>query len=213
MTETEVRSALAMFLFRGEDVFKTIGSLSGGERAKISLLKIMLARPNFLILDEPTNHLDITSREVLENALNDFNGTLLVVSHDRYFINTLATKVIHITHDGAVDIDGNYESYIKYREAKKEEVNIKSNSKPVVNDYKLRKEQASNERKRRTLISKTESEIADVENRLNALQDSLSSPEITSDYEKLVEVTEEIDSLEKSLQKLYEKWEVLQNEE
>ena len=105
MTETEVRSALAMFLFCGDDVYKTVASLSGGEKAKLSLLKIMLKKPNFLILDEPTNHLDISSREVLENALLSFGGTLLCVSHDRYFINKLATRVIYLSHDGAVEIE------------------------------------------------------------------------------------------------------------
>ena len=213
MTETEIRSALAMFLFRGEDVYKRIDSLSGGERAKISLLKIMLAKPNFLILDEPTNHLDITSREVLENALLDFNGTLLVVSHDRFFINTLATKVVHITHNGAINIDGNYETYIQYHDSQKVADIVKNNTKPVVNDYKLRKEQASNERKRKTLIAKTEKEIADTENELDILQNSLSSPEITADYEKLIEVTEAINNLENALQELYDKWESLQTNE
>ena len=213
MTETEIRSALAMFLFRGEDVFKKVESLSGGERAKISLLKIMLSKPNFLILDEPTNHLDITSREVLENALKDFNGTLLVVSHDRYFINTLATKVIHITHDGAVNINGNYESYIEYRDLQKSSSTTKAIIKPVVNDYKLRKEQASNERKRKTLIAKTEQEISEIESKLVLLQDNLSTPEITSDYEKLVELTSEINTLKETLEDLYEKWEILQTEE
>ncbi len=210
MTETEIRSALAMFLFRGEDVFKKVESLSGGERAKISLLKIMLAKPNFLILDEPTNHLDITSREVLENALNDFNGTLLVVSHDRYFINKLATKVIHLTHDGAVNIDGNYENYIEFRNNQKSSQEQKQVTKPVINDYKLRKEQASNERKKKTLIAKTEKEIAEVENELNGAQEKLSSPETSADYEKLLEVTENINQLEIRLAELYDKWESLQ---
>ena len=152
MTETEIRSALAMFLFCGEDVYKKVSLLSGGERAKISLLKIMLSKPNFLILDEPTNHLDITSREVLENALSDFDGTMLVVSHDRYFINKLANKTVYLTHDGAVNIDGNYDNYLLYRESTvSNEVKL-TEKKPVVNDYKLRKEKASNERKRKSRI-------------------------------------------------------------
>ena len=211
MTETEIRSALAMFLFRGEDVFKRVESLSGGERAKISLLKIMLAKPNFLILDEPTNHLDITSREVLENALDDFNGTLLVVSHDRYFINKLATKVVHLTHDGAVNIDGNYETYIDFRNNQKSAQTKSELHKPVINDYKLRKEQASNERKKKTLIAKTEKEITEVENEISLAQAKLSLPETTADYEKLLEVTEFINQLEVRLSDLYDKWESLQS--
>ena len=211
MTETEIRSALAMFLFRGEDVFKRVESLSGGERAKISLLKIMLAKPNFLILDEPTNHLDITSREVLENALDDFNGTLLVVSHDRYFINKLATKVVHLTHDGAVNIDGNYETYIDFRNNQKSAQTKSDLHKPVINDYKLRKEQASNERKKKTLIAKTEKEITEVENEISLAQAKLSLPETTADYEKLLEVTEFINQLEARLSDLYDKWESLQS--
>ena len=159
MNETDIRSALAMFLFRGEDVFKKVSSLSGGERAKISLLKIMLSKPNFLILDEPTNHLDIISREVLENALEGFNGTLLVVSHDRYFINKLATKIVYLTHDGAVDIKGNYDSYLLFKDNVKSQEERSEVKRPVVNEYKLKKEQASNARKRKTQILKLEKEI------------------------------------------------------
>lgn len=211
MTETEIRSALAMFLFRGEDVFKKVESLSGGERAKISLLKIMLAKPNFLILDEPTNHLDITSREMLENALNSFNGTMLVVSHDRYFINKLATKVIHLTHDGAVNIDGNYEAYIEFKNNQKSFQESLQVSKPAINDYKLRKEQARNERKKKTLIAKTEKEIEEAEKELDIAQKNLSSPETTADYEKLLAITDGINQLEIKLNELYTKWEELQN--
>ncbi len=214
MTETEIRSALAMFLFRGEDVFKEVSSLSGGERAKISLLKIMLSKPNFLILDEPTNHLDIISREVLENALLDFNGTLLVVSHDRYFINKLATKVVHLTHEGAVNIDGNYDTYVSYHENKiVEEAKDKLRSKPVVNDYKLRKEQASLERKRKTRINKIELEIEEKETLADKLTAEISTPEISGDYEKLLEYTEKLDNIKSQLEVLYAEWETLQIEE
>lgn len=213
MTETEIRSALAMFLFRGEDVFKKVSLLSGGERAKISLLKIMLAKPNFLILDEPTNHLDIISREVLENALLDFNGTLLVVSHDRYFINKLATKIVHLTHDGAVDIDGNYDTYLAYRENNTVAETKKEDKKPVINDYKLRKEQASLERKRKTRISKIESEISEKEELSAEIEKELSTPEISGDYEKLLEYTEKLNELKNELESLYCEWEELQTNE
>ena len=213
MNETDVRSALAMFLFRGEDVFKAVSDLSGGERAKISLLKIMLAKPNFLILDEPTNHLDIISREVLENALSDFNGTLLVVSHDRYFINKLATKIVHLTHEGAVDIAGNYEAYLNFREAMKQVATQVSHQKPTTNDYKLRKEKASNERKRRTQIAKTEAEIEEKEALIGETEALLSDPEVTANYEELIRLTETLDQTRIELEELYLQWEDLQSEE
>ena len=213
MTETEIRSALAMFLFCGEDVYKKVSLLSGGERAKISLLKIMLSKPNFLILDEPTNHLDITSREVLENALLDFDGTMLVVSHDRYFINKLANKTVYLTHDGAVNIDGNYDAYLLYRESSTVNEVKATEKKPVVNDYKLRKEKASNERKRKTRISKLEVEIEETENKISALEEQISTPEISADYEKLLEYTNNLNELRTSLEDMYSEWEALQSEE
>ncbi len=213
MTETEIRSALAMFLFRGEDVFKKVSLLSGGERAKISLLKIMLSKPNFLILDEPTNHLDIISREVLESALTDFNGTLLVVSHDRYFINKLATKVVHLTHDGAVNIDGNYDTYLEFRDNKKMTEKVTVEKKPTVNEYKLKKEKASLERKRKTRITKLESEITEKEKEIQETEAILILPETTANYEELLKVTEQLNNLKTELDNMYEEWETLQTEE
>ncbi len=213
MTETEIRSALAMFLFCGEDVFKKVSLLSGGERAKISLLKIMLSKPNFLILDEPTNHLDITSREVLENALLDFDGTMLVVSHDRYFINKLATKTVYLTHDGAVNIEGNYDNYLAFRQNMAVEEAEAVPKKPVVNDYKLRKEKASNERKRKTRIAKLESEIEETENNISVLEEKISTPEISSSYERLLEHTNILNELRTNLEAMYSEWEELQSEE
>ena len=209
MTETEIRSALAMFLFVGEDVFKKVSSLSGGERAKLSLLKIMLSKPNFLILDEPTNHLDIISREVLENALLDFNGTLLVVSHDRYFINKLASRIIHLTHDGAVSIDGNYDTYVSYREEHSIS-EAKQEKKPAVNEYKLRKEQAKEERMRKSRINKLEAEISLLEEQISETEGLLSTPEISGNYEKLLQCTELLNEYKNTLDKFYEEWEALQ---
>ena len=213
MTATEIRSALAMFLFCGEEVYKKVSLLSGGERAKISLLKIMLSKPNFLILDEPTNHLDITSREVLENALLDFDGTMLVVSHDRYFINKLANKTIYLTHDGAVNIDGNYDDYLLFRENSALNVVKTTEKKPVVNDYKLRKEKASNERKRKTRISRLEVEIGETENKISLLEEEICTPEISADYEKLLEYTNNLNDLRTKLEDMYSEWEELQTEE
>ena len=212
MTETEIRSALAIFLFKGEDVFKKVKSISGGERAKLSLLKIMLSKPNFLILDEPTNHLDITSREALEHALLNYNGTLLVVSHDRYFINTLSSKIVYLTNTGAVNINGNYDSYIEYKESLHSESVQPQPKKGGGEEYKQRKEQASLERKRKTRIAKLEDMISDSEEKLNILQNSLLLPEISGDYEKLLETTNSIQSLKDELDNMYSEWEYLQTE-
>lgn len=212
MTETEIRSALAMFLFRGEDVFKKVSLLSGGERAKLSLLKIMLSKPNFLILDEPTNHLDIVSREVLENALLDFNGTLLVVSHDRYFINKLATKTVYLTHNGAVNIDGNYDAYLSFKEMQENitKEQTLTSKKSGGNDYKLKKEQASIERKRKTRITRLEEEISLKEEQIKETENLLLNPEITGDYERLLNATNDLDSLKTELEEMYSEWELLQ---
>ncbi len=212
MTETEIRSALAMFLFRGEDVFKKVSLLSGGERAKLSLLKIMLSKPNFLMLDEPTNHLDIVSREVLENALLDFNGTLLVVSHDRYFINKLATKTVYLTHNGAVNIDGNYDAYLSFKEMQENitKEQTLTSKKSGGNDYKLKKEQASIERKRKTRIARLEEEISLKEEQIKETENLLLNPEITGDYERLLNATNDLDSLKTELEEMYSEWELLQ---
>ena len=210
MDQTEIRSALALFLFRGDDVFKKVSVLSGGERAKIALLKIMLSKPNFLILDEPTNHLDINSREVLEEALLNYDGTLLVVSHDRYFINKLSNKIVHLTHDGAVSIDGNYDTYLEFKENNQKPVEKEKKETTKVNTYKLQKEQQALERKRNSRISKIEKEIEEKENEISEIQNLLELPETSVDYEKLLELTDKFDSLKNELDALYSEWEELQ---
>ena len=210
MDQTEIRSALALFLFRGDDVFKKVSVLSGGERAKIALLKIMLSKPNFLILDEPTNHLDINSREVLEDALLNYDGTLLVVSHDRYFINKLSNKIVHLTHDGAVSIDGNYDTYLEFKENNQKPVEKEKKETTKVNTYKLQKEQQALERKRNSRISKIEKEIEEKENEISEIQNLLELPETSADYEKLLELTDKFDSLKNELDALYSEWEELQ---
>lgn len=214
MTETEIRSALAMFLFCGDDVFKPVSALSGGEKAKLSLLKIMLKKPNFLILDEPTNHLDITSREVLENALLSFGGTLLCVSHDRYFINKLATRVVYLSSGGAVKIDGNYDDYLNYLDnAQKAPQAVDfAPEKPKANEYKLKKEQASNERKRLTQLKRTEALIEEKEAQIAETEAKLSLPETAEDYKELMKLTEELDSLKQELDSAYALWESLQEQ-
>ena len=210
MDQTEIRSALALFLFRGDDVFKKVSVLSGGERAKIALLKIMLSKPNFLILDEPTNHLDINSREVLEEALLNYDGTLLVVSHDRYFINKLSNKIVHLTHDGAVSIDGNYDTYLEFKENNQKPLEKEKKETTKVNTYKLQKEQQALERKRNSRISKIEKEIEEKENEISEIQNLLELPETSADYEKLLELTAKFDLLKNELDELYSEWEKLQ---
>lgn len=197
MTQTQVRSALAVFLFKGEDVYKPVKGLSGGERARVLLLKLMLSKANLLILDEPTNHLDIGSCEALENALLGYDGTLFVVSHDRYLINKLADKIYYLTPSGTTLYLGNYDAYLEARqkqeaakaaaEAEKENAVLKANT-----VYKQKKERASEIRKRRAALSKCEREIEAAEAEIDTLNGQLSNPETASDYEKMMEITNKI---------------------
>lgn len=197
MTQTQVRSALAVFLFKGEDVYKPVKGLSGGERARVLLLKLMLSKANLLILDEPTNHLDIGSCEALENALLGYDGTLFVVSHDRYLINKLADKIYYLTPSGTTLYLGNYDAYLEARqkqEAAKAAAEAENeNAVPKANTvYKQKKERASEIRKRRAALSKCEREIEAAEAEIDTLNELLSNPETASDYEKMMEITNKI---------------------
>ena len=197
MTQTQVRSALAVFLFKGEDVYKPVKGLSGGERARVLLLKLMLSKANLLILDEPTNHLDIGSCEALENALLGYDGTLFVVSHDRYLINKLADKIYYLTPSGTTLYLGNYDAYLEARqkqEAAKAAAEAENeNAVPKANTvYKQKKERASEIRKRRAALSKCEREIEAAEAEVDTLNEQLSDPETASDYEKMMEITNKI---------------------
>lgn len=197
MTQTQVRSALAVFLFKGEDVYKPVKGLSGGERARVLLLKLMLSKANLLILDEPTNHLDIGSCEALENALLGYDGTLFVVSHDRYLINKLADKIYYLTPSGTTLYLGNYDAYLEARQkqeaAKAAAEAEKENAVPKANTvYKQKKERASEIRKRRAALSKCEREIEAAEAEIDTLNGQLSNPETASDYEKMMEITNKI---------------------
>ena len=197
MTQTQVRSALAVFLFKGEDVYKPVKGLSGGERARVLLLKLMLSKANLLILDEPTNHLDIGSCEALENALLGYDGTLFVVSHDRYLINKLADKIYYLTPSGTTLYLGNYDAYLEARQkqeaAKAAAEAEKENAVPKANTvYKQKKERASEIRKRRAALSKCEREIEAAEAEIDTLNGRLSNPETASDYEKMMEITNKI---------------------
>lgn len=197
MTQTQVRSALAVFLFKGEDVYKPVKGLSGGERARVLLLKLMLSKANLLILDEPTNHLDIGSCEALENALLGYDGTLFVVSHDRYLINKLADKIYYLTPSGTTLYLGNYDAYLEARqkqEAAKAAAEAENeNAVPKANTvYKQKKERASEIRKRRAALSKCEREIEAAETEIDTLNEQFSDPETASDYEKMMEITNKI---------------------
>lgn len=207
LNQTEVRKALASFLFKGEEVNKNILELSGGEKARLALLLMMLTKSNFLILDEPTNHLDIYAREALENALIDYDGTLLIVSHDRYFINKLATKIYRLEMEKAVEFKGNYDYYIsKY--VPKEEINIKKESQNKV-AYKEKKALEALERKRKSRIAKIEEEISNFEELIKNYESELQKEENIADYKKAIEFTDKINEAKSSLENLYEEWENL----
>ena len=211
MTQTQVRSALAAFLFKGDDVFKKISELSGGERARIALLSLMLGGYNLLLLDEPTNHLDAFSREELENTLLDYDGTMLIVSHDRYFINKLSTRILELSENGFTEYLGDYDYYIEKRASRQpDETQVKAAKPEKVNDYKLKKEQASQQRKLKTQLSRTANEIAELEKEIENIQEKLNSTEVQSDYEKLIEFTDLLNSKNDELMDKYSLWDELQ---
>ena len=212
MTQTEVRSALASFLFKGEDVFQPLSKMSGGERARISLLKLMLQGSNFLLLDEPTNHLDAASREELEKTLSEYSGTMLIISHDRYFINKLADRVLLMTPDGMREYLGNYDYYLERTKAEREtaaEVQTGGKREKPKNEYFLKKQQQSEERKRQTRLKKAEAEIERLDGEIEAVQQALSSEEVLSDYEKLMELSNRMEELQSEQEHWYEIWEEL----
>lgn len=191
MTETEVRNALAAFLFKGDDVYKQMNKISGGEKARVALLKLMLSKSNLLVLDEPTNHLDIKSREALESAFDTYDGTMLVVSHDRYFINKLATRIIKLHYDGVDSYKGNYDNFIENQIVRNKE-ETKEVQKPKENSYKKQKELESEIRKTKGKISRMETEIDKLDEVTEDLQNKINSPEISADYEKILSLTEEL---------------------
>ncbi len=212
MTQTEVRSAMASFLFRGDEVFKPLSKMSGGERARISLLKLMLKGSNFLLLDEPTNHLDASSREELEKTLKEYGGTLLIISHDRYFINKLADRVLVLSESGVKEYLGNYDYYLERTKIEIGEASTNTTSakkeKPQ-NDYFLQKQRQSDERKRQTKIRKAEEEIERLDNEIEEMQQLLSSEEVVADYEKLIELTNKLEQLQAEQEEQYQIWEQL----
>ena len=217
MNNTQIRNILAAFLFTGEDVFKKIGDLSGGERGRVSLVKLMLSKANFLLLDEPTNHLDILSKDVLESALNSFPGTICYVSHDRYFINKTATRILDLTGNRLLNYIGNYDYYIEKREAVEGVANLSVNNieeKPAeVSDSKqewIESKNAQAQKKKITnALNKCEKEIEKIEEKLGLIDEEFANPEISSNVGKLMELQKEKTALEEKLEKLMNEWEEL----
>ncbi len=210
MTNTEIRNALAVFLFRGEEVFKKIDKLSGGERARVELTKLMLKSVNLLIMDEPTNHLDIASREALEVALTDYDGTMLMVSHDRYFINKMADRILYLTQNGVENYIGGYDDFLSRNSDVKPREEKKVASGAL--DYKEQKRLEAQKRKTLNRFSKVEEEIADIESEIEEKNNLLASPEVATDYVKATEITNEVNELTTRLDALYAEWEELQIE-
>lgn len=214
MNNTQIRNILAAFLFTGDDVYKRIKDLSGGERGRVSLAKLMLSEANFLILDEPTNHLDITSKEILEGALVNYTGTVLYVSHDRYFINKTATRILDLTNQTLVNYIGNYDYYLEKKDimtglltpSTEAAVVTGEDTSGIKLDWKAQKEEQAKIRKRQNELKKTEDEIHKLETRDGEIDELLVKEEIFTDVPKLMELNQEKEMISKRLEELYELW-------
>ena len=211
LTNTEIRNTLAAFLFTGEDVFKKISALSGGERGRVSLAKLMLSEANFLILDEPTNHLDITSKEILETALNAYEGTILYVSHDRYFINKTASRILELTHHKFINYIGNYDYYLKKKDilTPASDTSAKPSAKEPSEqklEWKKQKENQANARKKENDLKKCEERIELLEQKSTALEEEMVKPENATNVEKLQKLVQDKEQVDAELEELYEKW-------
>ena len=215
MTQTEVRSALASFLFKGDEVFKPLSKMSGGERARVSLLKLMLKGSNFLLLDEPTNHLDASSREELEKTLLDYSGTMLIVSHDRYFINKIADRILLLTNNGVKEYLGNYDYYLERTTAEKSGAVPTENKKDKKKKRRMitfcKSKSRVKNAKRQTKLKKAEAEIERLDEEIAKTQELLSSEEVAADYEKLMELSKLLEDLQKQQEEQYEIWEELES--
>ena len=221
LTETEIRNMLAAFLFTGDDVFKVISSLSGGERGRVSLAKLMLSEANFLILDEPTNHLDIASKEILEEALNSYTGTVFYVSHDRYFINQTATRILELTNQAVVNYIGDYDYYLekkeelteKYAPVQQETTAVQETAPATASEGKLtwqqQKEEQARKRKQEAELKKTEQRIEELETRDKEIDETLVLPDVCTNVGRCAELSREKDKIQQELEELYEKWETL----
>ncbi|MBR2410930.1 MAG: ABC-F family ATP-binding cassette domain-containing protein [Clostridia bacterium] len=200
----ELRGYLGAFNFRNDDIEKLMCDLSGGERARIALLILILKKPNFLILDEPTNHLDFRSREVLEEALSEYDGTILAVSHDRYFVNRIASKIMYFDGERVLSFDGNYDDYVSFIAQTPIEKTEKAPKK--VNDYKLRKELESLERKKKTRLQKLETMLSEAQAQRDELNALLSTPEIAADFEKVMELTKQLEERNSAIEEMETEW-------
>ncbi|GFI61946.1 putative ABC transporter ATP-binding protein YbiT [Clostridiales bacterium] len=221
MTNGDIRNVLAAFIFTNDDVFKTIGSLSGGEKGRVSLAKIMLSKSNLLLLDEPTNHLDMYSKEILEDAINSYDGTVLYISHDRYFIDKTAQRTLELSKSGISQYLGNY-TYCMEKKAERERIVLLENSESVEksqnqavhissskSDWLAQKEEQAKERKKANELKRIEAEIEKSETRIKSLDSQLFDPDISSDSGKVKELFDEKTTIEEKLAELYEKWELL----
>ena len=219
LTETQIRNMLAAVLFTGDDVFKVISSLSGGERGRVSLAKLMLSEANFLILDEPTNHLDIASKEILEEALNSYTGTVLYVSHDRYFINQTATRILDLTNQSVVNYIGDYDYYLekkeelteKYAPSAQEATEEAKEETPSEGKltWQQQKEEQARKRKQENELKKVEKRIEELETRDKEIDDTLVLPDVCTNVGRCAELSREKDKIQAELEELYEKWEEL----
>lgn len=225
LTNTQIRNTLAAFLFTGDDVFKKISELSGGERGRVSLAKLMLSNANFLILDEPTNHLDITSKEILEQALNDYEGTVLYVSHDRYFVNQTATRILDLYNKQFYSFAGNYDYYLEKKDVVEQPsgavqpdgqtttTGANTDAAESASDSKLswqqQKEEQALKRKKENRLRKCEDDIAALEDEIAQLNEQMADPAIATDVAKLQELSKKQTALQKTLEQRYEEWEEL----
>ncbi|MDQ6420101.1 ABC-F family ATP-binding cassette domain-containing protein [Paenibacillus sp. LHD-117] len=222
MEEARIRTVLGNFLFSGEDVLKRISSLSGGEKARVSLAKLMLAQANLLILDEPTNHLDLFSKEVLEAALMDYEGTLLFISHDRYFLNKMAERIVELQPDGIRHFLGNYDDMLEkkreFEEAKQESLALQAATQrkssatseaPVASFYEAEKQAKREERSKQRKLEQLEAQIAELEGQIAELEEQLTDPTIFNDYVRIQDIQSNIDERKQTLSEAYEQWEQL----
>ena len=219
MTNTKIRNTLAAFMFTGEDVFKRVSDLSGGEKGRLSLAKLMLSEANLIILDEPTNHLDMASKEILENAINNYTGTVLYVSHDRYFINRTASRILELTNTKLINYLGNYDYYEEKKEEltatfapKEEKSKAEKTTSSNKQDYLERKAEAARIRKLKNDISKVEEKIKKYEDRLNELDEMVADPSVSTNSAKLNEIGKEQNEISDKLDKLMEEWEILSDQ-
>lgn len=219
MTNTKIRNTLAAFMFTGEDVFKRVSDLSGGEKGRLSLAKLMLSEANLIILDEPTNHLDMASKEILENAINNYTGTVLYVSHDRYFINQTANRILELTNTKLINYLGNYDYYEEKKEEltatfapKEEKTKAEKTTSSNKQDYLERKAEAARIRKLKNDISKVEEKIKKYEDRLNELDEMVADPSVSTNSAKLNEIGKEQNEISDKLDKLMEEWEILSDQ-